>query len=140
MRIEGRILKSGKFWAVEAPLLVLFTQGRTRKEAFEMAKDAVEGMVNRKNFEASVVPADGDRFMIGASDEKLLLATVLRQQRTSRGLTVRDITNRLGVSSPTAYARYETGDVNMSLEKFSELIHAIDGEFEPVLNILRKHG
>jgi predicted RNase H-like HicB family nuclease/DNA-binding XRE family transcriptional regulator len=140
MRLEGRIIKSGKFWAVEVPLLMLFTQGRTRKEAFEMAKDAVEGMVDRKAFEASAVPADDDRFMIGSNDEKLLLATVLRQQRAGRGLTVRDVATRLGASSPTAYARYETGKVNLSLEKFSELMHAIDSESEAVLNILRKHG
>lgn len=140
MRLEGRIIKSGKFWAVEVPLLVLFTQGRTRNEAFEMAKDAVEGMVDRNGFEALVIPADGDRFMVGANDEKLLLATVLRQQRSTRGLSVRDIMVRLGASSPTAYARYETGDVNLSLEKFSELMHAIDNESEAVLNILRRHG
>ena len=41
---------------------------------------------------------------------------------------------------PGSYARYEAGNVNLSLEKFSELMHAIDGESEAVLNILRKHG
>ena len=40
MRVEGSIQRSGKWWAIEVPLLGIYTQGRTRHEAFEMVRDA----------------------------------------------------------------------------------------------------
>ena len=38
MRVEGRFCtgRSGKWWAIEVPILDIYTQGRTKKEAFEM--------------------------------------------------------------------------------------------------------
>ena len=33
MKIEGKIEKSGPWWAVSTPLLLVFSQGRTKKSA-----------------------------------------------------------------------------------------------------------
>ncbi len=39
LRLSGKMEKAGKYWAIEVPLLYIYTQGRTKKEAFEMLKD-----------------------------------------------------------------------------------------------------
>lgn len=140
MRIEGRLIKQGKFWAAEVPALVLFTQGRSRKEAFEMVKDAVEGLVDSDGFEAEVIPASGEAFYVRGSDYRALISTVLKQMRANCGLSVRDVAHRLGSTSPTAYARYERGNVHLSMEKLEEIVHAIDEGVEPVLSFARKRA
>jgi len=30
MRFAGRVFKSGRFWAIEVPMLIVFSQGRTK--------------------------------------------------------------------------------------------------------------
>ena len=40
MKIEGKLIKSGKWWAVEIPLLLVHTQGKTKRQAYLMAADA----------------------------------------------------------------------------------------------------
>jgi hypothetical protein len=37
MRFEGKVVRDGKFWLAEIPLLERMTEGKTRKEALEMA-------------------------------------------------------------------------------------------------------
>jgi hypothetical protein len=50
MRIEGNIEKSGRWWAVEVPLLLVYTQGRTRIEAYAMVREATEDLVEQRDF------------------------------------------------------------------------------------------
>ena len=102
MKIEGKLHKLGKFWAVEIPLLLIHTQGRSQKEALEMAKDAIETVVEKVGFKAQAELADGTRLIIGASDEQSLFATILKQQRGAKKLTIRQVASRLGSRSPTA--------------------------------------
>lgn len=75
-------------------------------------------------------------FTISANDPELLIAFLLKRQRTSHGLSVRDVASRLKSSSPTAYAQYEQGSRAPSLGKLRELLHAID----PKLNAVLKAG
>jgi predicted RNase H-like HicB family nuclease len=42
MRFEGRLLREGRWWLAEVPMLQALTQGRTRKEALEMIADWLE--------------------------------------------------------------------------------------------------
>lgn len=126
MRIEGKIEKSGRFYAVEIPLLCIHTQGKSLKEAFAMAKDAVEAIVNVEDFHAAVDAGSDGTFTVYGSEEGPLYAAILRQQRAAHGLTVRDVQARLGDSSPNAYSAYETGRRVPSVEKWSELMCAID--------------
>jgi hypothetical protein len=37
MRFEGKLVRDGRLWLAEIPLLDAMTQGRTRKEALEMS-------------------------------------------------------------------------------------------------------
>lgn len=136
MKIEGKFIRSGKWWAVEIPLLKIYTQGRSRKDACRMAKDAIEAIIDEKGFTVTVNPGPADTFVVGSSNDTLLMALALKQQRSSMRLSVRDVARNLGSNSPAAYSRYEQGRVKPSLDKFSQLLKAIDKNLEPVLTLL----
>ena len=125
MRFEGRITKDGKFWLVEIPAFDALTQGRTKREAYEMAKDLIETMVDKPDFEVTVFPAGRDAFEIGANSTGTLLALLLRRQRERQGMTLSEAAERLGQTSKNAYARYEQGRAMPSIEKLEQLLKAI---------------
>lgn len=116
-------------------MLAIVTQGRSRREAYAMAKDAIESAIAQEGFEVSVSAGDNDTFTVASNDDALLLALALRQLRASRGLSVRAVANRMGSSSPTAYSAYESGKRKPSFEKFTQLLKAIDARLEPVLTL-----
>lgn len=136
MKIEGKLVRSGKWWAVEIPLLKIYTQGKSRKDAYFMAKDAIESIIDEKGFTVSVTEGAADTFMVGSSNDTLLMALALKQQRSSLHLSVRDVAKNLGSNSPAAYSRYEQGKVKPSLDKFSKLLKAINPRLEPILSII----
>ena len=133
MRFEGYLVKSGKFWSVEIPLLHIHTQGRSRKDAYAMAKDAIESLLEEKEFKVRIHPGQADTFAIEASELSPFIAFMLKRQRSFRNLTVRDVAARMGSKSPNAYAQYEHGKVRPSFDKLVEILRAIDPEFQPVL-------
>jgi len=131
MEFEGRVWKEGKFWLIEVPALDVMTQGMTKKEALHMVQDATTGLVEcyfksqmGKNF--SVIANDYGKGMITvtSNDTKLLLALSLRRQREKSQSTVREASERLGSKSPNAYAQYEKGRMNISLDKYEQLLMA----------------
>jgi predicted RNase H-like HicB family nuclease len=131
MELEGKIYRDGKFWLVEIPSLDAMTQGKTRKEALFMAKDLVCEMMNTyfesevgPDFDVTVLSYKKDLIGITASDTKLLLALSLRRQREISGTTVQEAAERLGSKSPNAYAQYEKGATNITIEKFENLLIA----------------
>jgi len=136
MKIEGKLIRSGKWWAVEIPLLLIYTQGKTKKDAYLMAADAVEAIVGEKSFKVKVTEGPVNTFSIGSSNDSVLMALALKQQRAEHHLSVRDIAKRLGSNSPSAYSRYEQGKVKPSLDKFSQLLKAIDPRLEPILKVV----
>jgi hypothetical protein len=136
MKIEGKLIRTGKWWAVEIPLLMIYTQGKSRKDAYFMAKDAIESIIDEKGFTVTVTEGPADTFMVGSSNDTLLMALALKQQRSSLHLSVRDVAKNLGSNSPAAYSRYEQGKVKPSLDKFSQLLKAIDPRLEPILSIM----
>ena len=64
-----------------------------------------------------------------------ILAMILRQKRIDNGLSVRDVASRLGQSSPNSYGRYETGKSIPTIEKFDELLAAIDPGLSSILRV-----
>jgi predicted RNase H-like HicB family nuclease len=133
MRVEGRIVRSGKYWAVEIPMLDIYTQGRTRKDAFAMLQEAARLLADDDRFELQVFAADGERFEAAGSDPAAFFALVLRRQRQARGLSLRDVSQRLGMKSRNAYARYEQGRAVPTIQKFTELLKAVNPDVELVL-------
>ncbi len=133
MRVEGRIFRSGKWWAIEVPILDIYTQGRTRKEAFEMLRDAARLIADDDGFELQAYPSKGQRFEAGSEDDATFCALVLRRQRQARGLSLRDVSERLGMKSRNAYARYEQGRAVPTIQKFAELLKTVNPNIELVV-------
>jgi predicted RNase H-like HicB family nuclease len=131
MEMEGKIWKDGKFWLVEVPALDAMTQGATREEALSMIEDLVFEMAQsyfkddvEKDFTVTVTDYKKDTIGITSNDTNILLALSLRKQREKSGSTVREVSERLGSKSPNAYAQYERGTINISLDKYEKLLVA----------------
>jgi len=124
MRFEGQIVRDGRWWLAEVPILEAMTQGRTRKEALGMIGDWLETMVDRKGFEAQVYPLSSTTFEIAGNNAAAMTALLLRRRREASGTSLRDMATRLGSSSRNAYARYERGDAVPTVEKLDALLKA----------------
>lgn len=125
MRFVGRVFKSGRYWAIEVPILGVTTQGRTRKEAFLMIADAVETLINKPGFKLIVFPGKVEYFEVGANDEAALTAFLLRRARIRSGLSLSEVSKRLGASSLNTYARYEQGRSVPTVPKLTALLAAV---------------
>jgi hypothetical protein len=137
MRFEGRVWKDAgsKYWLIEVPLLDVMTQGTSKKDAYCMITDAVEGLANRKGFCVDVRPLGSETFTIGSNVDNVMIALMLKRQREAHRLTLMEVARRLGQKSPNAYARYERGESLPTVEKLNKLMKAIDPAFEPILKI-----
>jgi hypothetical protein len=125
MRYQGRVYKDGTFWLAEIPVLDLMTQGKTRKEAYAMAVDMVETMVDRPGFQVTLYPGKNNTFEIGSSDTRPMVSLLLQRKREQSGLSLSQVADRLGSTSRNAYARYERGTSTPTVEKLNELLHAV---------------
>jgi helix-turn-helix protein len=137
MRFEGRVWKDkgSRYWLAEVPLLDLMTQGTSKNNACRMVADAVEAVVNRKEFKADVRHLAGECFTIGANHATFLIALMLKRQREAHRLTLQEVARRLGQKSANAYARYEQGKSVPTVEKLNKLMRAIDPGFDPILRV-----
>ncbi len=133
MRFGGRIIKSGRYWAVEVPILGVVTQGRTKKEAYEMIADAIESLVNKEGFKVEIYPGNGEYFEVYSQDLAVMIAFLLRRQRIRHGLSLAEVAGRLGSKSLNIYARYEQGKSVPTVEKFNQLLSAVSPERDFVL-------
>lgn len=131
MELEGKVWKSKNHWLIEVPSLNVMTQGESKEEALEMVEDAIMEYL-RYYFKSeieeglTVTVKDYKKGVIGiiASNNKLLLALSLRRQREKSGSTIREVSERMGSSSPNAYAQYERGKTRISLDQYEKLLHA----------------
>ena len=133
MRFEGRVFKTGKWWAIEVPVLGVYTQARTKRGAYEMVKEAIEDLANIEGFEVNVYPGHGEYFEIGSPDQGSLFAFLLRRQRQMQGLSLADVADRLGLKSRNSYARYEQGKATPTVEKLAQLLRAVNPEHDFIL-------
>jgi len=142
MELEGRVWKDpdSSWWLVEVYFLDVMTQGKTKKEALAMIKDAVIELLKDsyedlldKRFQLTVNLYEDGIFGMGASDDTLLFALGLKRQRVRSGSTIRDVSKRLKSKSPNAYARYERAQARPSLEKYAELLQAANPSRRPLL-------
>jgi predicted RNase H-like HicB family nuclease len=124
MRFEGKLIRAGKWWLAEIPLLEAMTQGRTRKEALLMIADWLETMIDRKGFQATVFPRGRNEFEVAGTDAAAMTALLLRRRREASGRSLRDVAAQMGASSRNSYARYERGDAVPTIEKLDALLKA----------------
>jgi hypothetical protein len=137
MKIEGRLIpprgRKNRYWGVEIPLLAIFTQGKGKSDAYAMAADAIEILVEKKGFKVMCEPNGGNSFTVTSKDTATFVAFVLGRIRERYGLTAREVARRLNSKSPNAYARYEQGKSIPTIEKLEELLKAIDPKLEAIL-------
>jgi len=124
MRFEGNLVRDGRFWLAEIPLLDAATQGRTRAEALTMIADWLETMVNRPDFKAEVHPRGKVQFEVSGTDAAAMTALLLRRRREASGASLREVATRLGALSRNTYARYERGDSVPTMDKLDALLKA----------------
>jgi hypothetical protein len=134
MRFSGTIYKDGKFWLAEIPILDLMTQGRTKKEVFEMVADMLESLVNKDGFKVEVYKGKKEKFEVGSSKPKHMVSLLLQRKRELSGLSLAQVASRLGMKSRNTYARYEQGYSVPSVEKFDELLNAVCPQRDIVIN------
>lgn len=125
MKISGRIEKEGKFWAVYIPILDGMTQGRTRKEALEMAVDLVRCMLEEDNFPLTGTYTSKLTFELSSDLSAVLVALALRQQRLKSGLSASQVAQRMGQTSANAYYRFEKGYSSPTLGMLDRLFRAV---------------
>jgi hypothetical protein len=135
LRFEGRIFEDDGFWLAEIPILDAMTQGHTREEAYSMAVDLIETMVDRKGFRVHLFRGEGDSFEIGSSDISDLITLILRQRRVASGLSLAATSSRLEQRSRNAYARYEQGKATPTLTQLARLLEAVDPDHDLVLSL-----
>jgi predicted RNase H-like HicB family nuclease len=134
MRFSGKVYKDGQFWLAEIPILDAMTQGHTRKEAFEMVADMLETMVNKEGFKIQIFKGNHGEFEVGSIDYRAMISLLLIRKRELSGLSLSQVAERLGVSSPNAYARYEQGHSDPTIEKLNRLLSAVCPNTEIVIN------
>ena len=100
-----------------------------------MAKEAIELVVNLEGFKVTIEPGQDNKFFIIPNNIGPILAMILRQKRVDNGLSIREIADRLGQSSPNSYGRYENGKSIPTIEKFDELLAAIDPGLSSILRV-----
>ena len=126
MVLEGKIFRAGKHWLIEVPALDLMTQGKSKKDAFAMLRDAMVLLVHRKRFRLQVKPFDNSTFLVETSDQTALLALMLKRQRAKHRLTIAQMAKRLRAKSQNAYAQYEQGKSQPSFSKVQEFLTAMN--------------
>ena len=126
MRFAGRVVKSGKWYAAEVPVLGIDTQGKSKANAYSMVKDAIESLVKKAGFAVTIYPGKGNYFEVGANDQAAWVAFLLLRQRMVHGLSLADVAERLGAKSRNAYARYEQGESVPTADKLMKLLAALE--------------
>lgn len=138
VKFEGKLAKEGKYWMVCVPALDIYTQGKSKKDAFAMIKDAVELVVDQKRFAVVVSPLPHNQFVLRTKrtkDDRYLIALMLKNQRAKYGLSITQVADRLKISR-NAYAQYEQARAIPSIAKVEEFIHAMSDQVHVVLDVL----
>ena len=130
MRFSGTVYKEGSHWLAEVPVFEAMTQGRSRLEALRMIEDWFVTMVGRSEFSARVHPKSEREFEIDGSDLGSMISLLLLRQRSRSGLSLAEVSKRLGAKSRNAYARYERGDSSPTVEKLDELLRAVSADHD----------
>jgi DNA-binding XRE family transcriptional regulator len=138
MYFSGAVRKVGRGWLIEVPALDLMTQASTKKGSYDMLTDALESLVNCKDFKVRIFPLLDDRFILGTNNDNLFIALVLKRQRIKHGLSLSDMAKRLGASSKNAYAQYEQGKNLPSLPKLQEFLQAMGKNVILTFNVIEK--
>lgn len=113
IEFEGRLIKSGSWYAAEVPALLVHTQGKSQKKAIQMVNDAIEELlmdVGVKDFEpklTSWTDRTNLEFSVLLPFSKQSIVFILRQLRGHKEMSLADVANEMGLSSKNSIAAYE---------------------------------
>jgi predicted RNase H-like HicB family nuclease len=133
MRFAGEVYRDDSCWLAEVPSFEAMTQGASRQEALTMIEDWFVSMVDEPDFAAQAHWDGGSHFEISGSDLRSMISLLLRRQRARSGLSLAEVSQRLGAKSRNAYARYERGESVPTIEKLDELLRAVSTDRELVV-------
>lgn len=143
MELEGKVWKEGKFWLVEVPAIDVCTQGRTRKEALLMIRDAIVELMTVyfqaseiENVKLQIIDYKKDVFGVKGTNNNVMLSFSLIRQRELSKSTVREVAERLGSRSPNSYAQYEKGRMSVSVDQYERLLQAANPGRSPILRVV----
>lgn len=136
MLIEGRLIRDGRWYLAEIPLLDGMNQARTRKAALAMAVDWVRTLAPKGSVKISARSLGTDRFVLSCEPPEALVALALRRRREAAGLSLAQVAERIGAKSRNAYARYEQGTALPTITKLAELFRAVDPDRDLTLTVV----
>ena len=125
MVLLGKVFKNketGKYWAIEIPSLEIYTQGKSKADALNMAEDAVAEMLGKNISEVTIASNKDDEFYVSCADTKAIVSAVLKARRLSAGLTMQEVADQMGEKSVTGYARYEQGTTEPGFDKLNAIL------------------
>ena len=103
-------------------------------------KEAIELIANLEGCEVTIESAQNNIFFILPNNTDPMPAMILRQKRIDNGLSIRAVARRLGQSSPNSYGRCENGKSMPTIEKFDELLAALDPGLSNILRVASIDG
>ena len=125
MRIEGIYIKEGKHWVISIPEIALFTQGKSKKDAFFMIQDAIQELLGDLAFKAEIEDLGDGRFHFVAEDSARFFAFVLKQGRLANNMTHENARKKIGAKSRSEFSTYEKGKTDPTLSKACKLLEAM---------------
>ena len=120
MKIWCDLIKSGKFYEVKCETLLAFTQGKTKKEAYEMMGNWVRTMLDDPDFPFEVSPRK-EGFFISFRDVKAVFGLMLSQLQVHSEKSVDVVVKEAGYKSRNAYHQYKNGKHEMGLSTLQRL-------------------
>jgi len=136
MVLRGSIHKEKSYWVIDVPDLEITTQGRTRREAYEMIQEAIELHVNAKRFKVRLEPIGRYEFVVSANNTALFLGLMLKRQRQINGLSISDVTKRLKKNTNTYYHQYEQGKATAGIDKLSQFIEVMNPDLRVEIGLV----
>lgn len=133
---EGNLERDGRWWAVQIPSLAIYTQGRTRKEAYFMVEDALRELLDRPKMSVKVIPLPHNRFHLIVDDEAKIIPYLLKNQRAHHNLTLKTMAKALGCRSVNNYAQYEQGKCQPTLGKMQQFLAAMNSRLAICLSVV----
>ena len=132
---EGQMFKTGKFYEVEvAPLLLRF-QANTQKLGLDLVRKTVDRMLKEiklDDYDTPVVYWIDQKDMIFNVSLPLVqpvIATVLKQLRLHRKMSLSDVAEQMGLATANSIAAYEcTGPKGRepSISKLSQYLSVLE--------------
>ena len=132
---DGNIIKSGHWYAVQVPALLVFTQAKTPKAAIARVNLALKELLESSGVEGfnpkgtHWIDQKAGTFKVFLPVNQPAIAFVLKQLRGYREMSLTDVAKKMGVSSKNAIAAYEKkGGREPTIGKLGEFFEAYNIE------------